>query len=413
MELRKKKQEKKSVDSIKGADSVKRAVKKRLLVGGILLGGAALLSLLSNDFPGLAEWYSVTMYPVLVATVGRFFGMFPFSAVEIGLYVLVAAVLVTLIRAVVKTISGGSMTKAPQSEDDIFEAVEKAQQTSVKPLFYWFSGVFLTGSVLLFLYVANCGVNYQRLSFAEKAGFELKEYTAEDLQKVCFRLTEEVNQRVNLVERDENGVMVLEADERADSVIAMETLGEEYPCLRGYYPKPKRLQISEVLSYQNLSGIYLPFTIEANYNQDMTAYNIPFTACHELSHLRGFMQEEEANFIAFLACKNAARTDFQYSGYLLGWIYSMNALHRADETLWREVRDGLNEEVEADLQANNRFWEKYDGAVAEMSNKMNDTYLKANGQKDGVQSYGRMVDLIVVYYRAGVNKHACEAVNYR
>ena len=41
---------------------------------------------------------------------------------------------------------------------------------------------------------------------------------------------------------------------------------------------------------------------------------------------------------------------------------------------------------------------KYDGAVAEVSNKVNDTYLKANGQEDGVESYDRMVDLIVGYW---------------
>ena len=72
--------------------------------------------------------------------------------------------------------------------------------------------------------------------------------------------------------------------------------------MEGFYPRPKKLAVSEVLSYQGLTGIYLPFTIEANYNGDMTAYNIPFTVCHELSHLRGFMEEREANFIAFLAC---------------------------------------------------------------------------------------------------------------
>lgn len=410
MELRKKKQEEnaggmKDTVGLKGAgsrlgmDSVKRVERKRLLAGGILLGAAAVQSLLVNAFPGLAEWYSVTVYPILVATVGRFFGKFPFSVVEIGLYGLVAAVFVTLVRAIARTTCGGNRTKDLQNEDEIIGAVKKDGQAGEKPLLHWFTGVFLMASILLFLYVTNCGINYHRLSFAEEAGFELEGYTAEDLQEVCFWLTEEVNRRADLVERDENGIMVLEADERADSVTAMGALGEKYSCLQGYYPKPKRLQISEILSYQNLSGIYLPFTIEANYNQDMTAYNIPFTACHELSHLRGFMQEEEANFIAFLACKDAVRKDFQYSGYLLGWIYSMNALHRADETLWREVRDGLNEAVEADLQANNQFWENYDGAVAEMSNKMNDTYLKANGQKDGVQSYGRMVDLIVAYYR--------------
>ena len=32
------------------------------------------------------------------------------------------------------------------------------------------------------------------------------------------------------------------------------------------------------------------------------------------------------------------------------------------------------------------------------ADKINDTYLKANGQADGVQSYSRMVDLIVAYF---------------
>ena len=76
----------------------------------------------------------------------------------------------------------------------------------------------------------------------------------------------------------------------------------------------------------------------------------------------------------------------------------MNALRRADAGAWQEVRAALDERVEADLQANSRFWAKYDGAVAEVSNKVNDTYLKANGQEDGVESYDRMVDLIVGYW---------------
>lgn len=87
----------------------------------------------------------------------------------------------------------------------------------------------------------------------------------------------------------------------------------------------------------------------------MTAYNIPFTTCHELSHLRGFMQEEEANFIAFLACIGSERTDFQYSGYLSGWVYCMNALYRADQESWQEVRPLLAEEAGPDLEANSAF----------------------------------------------------------
>ena len=46
-----------------------------------------------------------------------------------------------------------------------------------------------------------------------------------------------------------------------------------------------------------------------------------------------------------------------------------------------------------------RFWDRFDGKVAEASTQLNDRYLKANNQEDGVRSYGRMVDLMLAYYR--------------
>lgn len=178
----------------------------------------------------------------------------------------------------------------------------------------------------------------------------------------------------------------------------MQSLGRTYPSLQGYYPAPKPVLVSEILSRQKLMGIYSPFTIEANYNQDMPAYDLPFTMCHELSHLRGFMQEEEANFISFLACRASALAEFQYSGTLCAWEYVMGALYRADPDIWQEVRNTLDPSAEPDLKADDVFWAQYDGRIAEAANLMNDTYLKANGQTQGVQSYGQMTDLLVIYY---------------
>lgn len=110
------------------------------------------------------------------------------------------------------------------------------------------------------------------------------------------------------------------------------------------------------------------------------------------------MQEEEANFIAFLACIGSERPDFQYSGYLSGWVYCMNALYRSDYDTWQEVRPLLAEEAEPDLAADRAFWDSYEGKISETADRVNDAYLKVNGQADGVQSYNRMVDLIVAYF---------------
>lgn len=264
------------------------------------------------------------------------------------------------------------------------------------------SGVLLAAGILIFLYTVCCGINYHRVSFSEKEGIITYRYSADELRKVCVRLTQEVNSLAEDVKREENGLLQLESSEKSGAVGAMERLAETFPSLEGFYPFPKELIVSEVLSYQGLTGIYLPFTVEANYNGDMPAYDKPFTACHELSHLRGFMQEEEANFIAFLACIGSERADFRYSGYLSGWVYCMNALYRADYESWQEVRPMLSSAAEPDLAANNDFWDRYEGIISESADQVNDAYLKANGQADGVQSYSRMTDLIVAYYGEGL-----------
>ncbi|MBP3927761.1 MAG: DUF3810 domain-containing protein [Clostridium sp.] len=167
------------------------------------------------------------------------------------------------------------------------------------------------------------------------------------------------------------------------------------------HPRPKPLLVSWILSVQQLSGIYSPFTVEANYNQEMTAYNIPHTICHELSHLRGFMREDEANFIGFLACIGSEDAEYRYSGYLSGWIYAGNALAKVDFDAYAACLDRLREEVLLDLRENSIFWGRYESKISEAAETVNNTYLKANNQKYGVRSYGRVVDLMLSWYLSG------------
>lgn len=356
----------------------KKKIKLWMSVGGVLFAVSFALLLVARKVDGFAQWYSDKVYSVLVECFGRVFGIFPFSVVEILLYIFVFSMAFFVVRLV-----AGGIKK------------EKNMSDFIK----FCSGLFGVASILFFIYTTNCGINYQKTSFSESAGIAIEKYTVEDLERVCELLSANVNELSDEVERDENGLMVLSENAQNEAVQVMENLADIYPEMEGYYPSPKGLIFPWILAVQQLSGIYSPFTVEANYNSGMIDYNIPFTMCHELSHLRGFMQEEEANFIAYLACIESENIEFQYSGTMLGWIYCMNVLYRVDNSRWEEIRRELDGSVEADLKANSTYWDKYEGQVAEMADKVNDSYLKANGQEDGVESYNRMVDLMVAYYK--------------
>ena len=70
-----------------------------------------------------------------------------------------------------------------------------------------------------------------------------------------------------------------------------------------------------------------------------------------------------------------------------------------DQEAYQKIAGKLPEAVRKELNINNAFWEKYEGQATEMHEQVNDAYLRANGQAEGVRAYERMVELIVSYYQ--------------
>ena len=355
-----------------------------LFAAGLILAAVSgILGCCARLVPGFAQTYSVTVYPLLVGTVGRFCSMFPISLSEAGLYLLLIFSICFI----------------------LFHLRRPA---------LLLSRVFFLCSLLLFIFTVNCGINYYRNPFSYEAGITIEKYSTEELLALCRYLANEINSTIPETDHSQDRLKDLYPGQTASTPApsaselrrlgaygreAMAGLGDDYPQLDGYYPRPKPLINSRLLSVQQLCGIYSPFTVEANYNREMPYYNIPHTICHELSHLKGFMREDEANFIGYLACIGSESPDFRYSGYLTGWVYAGNALAKADPDSYYDLWSKLSPQAVQDLAWNNQFWDRFEGPVAEASTQMNDRYLKAHSQEDGVRSYGRMVDLMLAYYK--------------
>ena len=270
----------------------------------------------------------------------------------------------------------------------------------------------------------NCFILYHASTFAEQYFVQRNtQYTLVDLIAVYNMAASECNRLALEMERDERGMVVYSGSRGAEGTLLdmadkareqMERLGETYPQLKGYYPRPKAMFFSDFMCQQYMQGYYFPFSMEANYNDVMHILNIPSTMCHELAHLRGYIYEDEANFIGYLACVESDDPFFQYAGYLSVLTYLNNDLYYA----WRDSRKAYQEAVkelppvavseqvwEDNVFVTQEEWDRINGKAlidTEVVDKAADVFidvnLKVNGISDGKVSYSRVVKLLLQYY---------------
>ncbi len=349
-----------------------------LIIITAVLAVTILCDILARNTDGFAEFYSEGIYPLFVHIIGFINGLFPFAVGEVLIILFFIAAVIGIAFLIFRLVRSDEKGK-----------------TALRG----FTAVFGAVTFIYFSYTFFCGINYHRVPFSEKSGLTPSKYSAEDLRTLCVYLIENANAEAEKIETDENGLMDVNTegfDMKAECVEAMGKVGEQYPALSGFYPSPKGLMVSEFMSMCQILGVYNPFSIEANYNVNAPDFSVPFTLCHELSHLKGFMREDEANFIAYLACRESENEYVRYSGYTEALIYAMGQYYSAaGAEKYTELYVTIHPTILKEMQFNNEYWSKYQTPVAEVSNKINDTYLKNQGQEEGTKSYGRFVDLML------------------
>lgn len=251
-------------------------------------------------------------------------------------------------------------------------------------------------ALILLVFTLTCAPNYYRFTFAQQSGLVIRDSSVSELEALC----EELIERTNIARLLVNDIDMPFSELSQKTFEAFNMLEDDYPFMGKALGPPKPMLFPEILSIFNLTGFYFPYTAEANINVHMPQTEMAFTACHELAHTNGFMREDEANFIGYLACLKSPDFKLQYSGLYVALMQSMNALYRADSQRYFSLRKKFSPAVSNDLIQIQKYWVRYFNTPAsEASNVINDTYLKANNLADGTQSYGRMVDLLLAQYR--------------
>lgn len=180
---------------------------------------------------------------------------------------------------------------------------------------------------------------------------------------------------------------------------AWDAVGLRHPHLVGSGARVRAALSSRMLTWMGLSGIYSPFTGEPHVNSDMPPIAWPFTACHEVAHQRGVAREDEANFIAWLVCRESSEACHRYSGSLLALSYALGAWYREHPESALSGLSELDHRLRSDLESLWGFWAAHRGPLSGLATVSNDLFLKGLGQDQGVRSYGGVVDLLIGWMR--------------
>lgn len=340
-----------------------------------------LLFIASSHFPYITERiYSSFIYKKIIRSLSLITSPLPFSLAEM-------LIVLSVIIAIAYIIRFGT-------------CLAKTKET--KNLKVLFQNIVTLVGIIYLTFQLLWGLNYNRLMISEILDLNTRTPTQQELIGLCEDLIAKANRLRRDLNEDESNIMKLPYGKDGALRIAymgFERVSSFYPDFEGRYGRPKGIVLSEYMSCTGITGFFFPFTGEANVNMHIPDSSLPFVIAHEMAHQLGFAREDEANFIAYIACINHPDIYFQYSGTLSALGYSMSALRKVDHVKHNDLLAAYSEAVRRDLQYNNKFWARYSGPIERASNKINDTYLKSQNQKTGVKSYGAMVDLLIAERR--------------
>lgn len=363
-----------------GPGSGRPGLPLRILRGSLLASGpgAALL------FYGVAGWpdavervYGRSVYPVLDRGLAAITGWYPFPLGELLLFGLSAWALVSAVRVVV------GFRRRGRTE-------------GFRNLRAWALGAAAVLSLLYAAFVIAWGLNYRRPALASRLGWPVAPASAAELGSLCAELSVQVNDLRRACAPDEDAGRV-----RSRAAEGYRRLGAALaPAVPDLEPaRPKFALLSPLMSRSLTHGMVVPWTHEALVNRETPAASLPFALCHEMAHQRGVAREDEANFLGYLAARLNPDPGYRYSALRFALAESLGKLAQADPDASAAVVEGLDAAVREDYRRDAAWARRNRSRFSEVQGRAYDRYLKAQGQREGVRSYGRVVDLLLAERR--------------
>jgi hypothetical protein len=249
----------------------------------------------------------------------------------------------------------------------------------------------ITAAAALYLaFLMAWGFNYRRLPLTAKLRFDPAAVSQAELRGLAELAVQQLNGLWGPARADQG------LSERGISVSLPPAFARAQALLGvGRAARPARPKTSILDPYfraAGVEGMTDPYFHETLLVSSLLPVERPFVIAHEWSHLAGFADEGEANFVAWLACMHGV-DPLQYSGWLFLYREAAASLDREDRA---RLAAALLPGPRADLQAiAARHQRDLRPLVASAGWQVYDRYLKANQVESGAASYGDVIRLVL------------------
>lgn len=266
---------------------------------------------------------------------------------------------------------------------------------------YWCIDVLAAVSLVYFAFHLFWGMNYYRLPLHSNLKLEA-DYTTEQLITVTNKLIAKTNAlHAKLAQNDtlKVDIPLSKVEIMKQSEAGYRNLKQKFPHL-DYTPRSIKMSLFSIpLTYMGFSGYLNPLTNEAQVDYLIPTYKFPTTTAHEMAHQLGYAAENEANFIGCLATINNDNLYLKYSGYSFGLRHCLNEIYRRNPELFEVIVETINVGVLKNFEETRLFWEAYQNPLEPLFKLTYNSYLQANNQDKGMESYSYVVALLVNYFQ--------------
>jgi hypothetical protein len=260
----------------------------------------------------------------------------------------------------------------------------------VRPLGRTLFQLLAVTAALYVAFLALWGFNYRRVRMADRLVLDRAAPTSDQVIELGLTAASEMNRLYTPAH-----AQLVVGSEWRDATLRNAFADVQHALASAPEVEPGRLKRSLLGPYfrwAGVDGMVNPFGLDVIANPDLLPFERPFVAAHEWSHLAGYADEAEANFVGWLTCVRASPAH-QYSGWFyLYWQIAgeVNAQDRGRLNMALEA--GPRGDVSAVIT---RLRRGQVPALQRASWQVYDKYLKANRVESGVRSYGEVVTLVL------------------